>query len=208
MANETADRILDCAEALMTERGFSGFSYADISDEVKVTKASIHFHFATKALLVQRVLARYRERTRQGLQQLSQAPGAMARLQAYVGYWENCIRAKAPSFCVCALLAAEIPTLPDEVSVEVRGHFNDLWAWLKATLEAGKASGEVQLAQDAAAEAQLLLASVHGAMLAARAGAGAGVFASVAGGALARLELARQRPAPRGAAAKKAPRRR
>jgi TetR/AcrR family transcriptional repressor of nem operon len=153
-------------------------------------------------LLVQRVLARYRDRTRQGLHQLSQLPGAMERLRGYVDYWDNCLRHNAPPFCICALLAAELPSLPEEVQLEVNGHFRDLADWLRATLETGAAAGELQLEQDAALEAQALMASVHGAMLAVRAGTGADIFAGVVGHALARLApSAHHRPPKRKAKA-------
>ena len=45
----TRSRILDVAEQLVQTRGFNGFSYADISAELGITKASLHYHFATKA---------------------------------------------------------------------------------------------------------------------------------------------------------------
>src|SRR5262245_3359472 len=48
---DTATRILDAAERLVQIRGFSGFSYADVAEELGVTKASLHYHFAGKAEL-------------------------------------------------------------------------------------------------------------------------------------------------------------
>src|SRR5215211_135610 len=48
---DTADRILDLAERLVQTRGFNGFSYADIASELGLTKASLHYHFPTKAEL-------------------------------------------------------------------------------------------------------------------------------------------------------------
>ena len=48
-APDTAQRILDIAERLVQTRGFNGFSYADIAGALAVTKASLHYHFPTKA---------------------------------------------------------------------------------------------------------------------------------------------------------------
>jgi hypothetical protein len=45
----TAARILDVAERLAQVRGFNGFSYADIAAELGITKAALHYHFASKA---------------------------------------------------------------------------------------------------------------------------------------------------------------
>jgi TetR/AcrR family transcriptional regulator, transcriptional repressor for nem operon len=40
-------------------------------------------------------------------------------------------------FCVCALLASELPALPPEVAVEVRAYFQFLSAWLTGVFERG-----------------------------------------------------------------------
>ena len=48
---DTATVILDIAERLVQRRGFNGFSYADIAAELGITKASLHYHFPSKAEL-------------------------------------------------------------------------------------------------------------------------------------------------------------
>lgn len=42
------DEILQCATELIQTHGFNGFSYKDISEQVGISKASIHHHFASK----------------------------------------------------------------------------------------------------------------------------------------------------------------
>ena len=58
----TAAQILDTAEGLVQERGFNGFSYADVARELGVTKAALHYHFASKAELGDALIDRYAER--------------------------------------------------------------------------------------------------------------------------------------------------
>ena len=48
-----AERILDAAQALAQVRGYNGFSHADVSAELAITKASIHYHFPGKADLAE-----------------------------------------------------------------------------------------------------------------------------------------------------------
>lgn len=188
MSTDTAERILDTAQRLMVTRGYNAFSYADIAEVVKVSKPSIHFHFATKALLVQKLLQRYRAAARAGLETASASlPDPVARLRAYAGYWEECIRNDSAPFCVCALLASELPSLPPEVAAEVRGYFRDLAAWLTATLEQGAVQGKLVLRRGAAADAESFMACVHGAMLSARVYGDVEVFSGVVGDAIARL---------------------
>ena len=84
----TAERILDTAQALAQVRGYNGFSYADISAEVGITKPSIHHHFPSKAQLAEALIARYRRRFAAARQEIDDASaGVRERLtdQAPVG---------------------------------------------------------------------------------------------------------------------------
>ncbi|MGO4518253.1 TetR/AcrR family transcriptional regulator [Terriglobus sp. 2YAB30_2] len=183
-----AERILKAAEALMIDRGYSAFSYADISEAVEIKKPSIHHHFPTKAGLAAAVLRAHRERTIEGTEQLDrQIEDPWKRLHAYVQYWEGCIRGRTVPFCVAALMGAELPSLPEEVQAEVRLHFSVLGEWLERTLKAGVKAGVIKLQDSAATEAQTLMAVVHGAMLSARATGKCDVFKQVTGAALKRI---------------------
>ena len=52
MDSNTAIRIRETAHDLIAERGYFGFSYADIAETVGIRKASIHHHFPSKVDLV------------------------------------------------------------------------------------------------------------------------------------------------------------
>jgi TetR/AcrR family transcriptional repressor of nem operon len=188
MHGETANRILKVAETLMIERGYSAFSYADISEAVGIRKPSIHHHFPTKAALAVEVLRVHREKTIEGTEQLDrQIEDPRKRLHAYVQYWEGCIRGGTVPFCVAALMGAELPSLPVEVQAEVHLHFKVLGEWLERTLKAGVKAGVIKLQDSAATEAQMLMALVHGAMLSARVSGNCDVFKLVTGAALKRI---------------------
>src|SRR4051812_62960 len=119
-----ASRILDCAQSLISDGGYHGFSYADISAQVGITKASIHHHFPKKEDLVRTLVQRYRLAAADGLNALfAGAPDAAECLQGYVGWWAACIADGTQPICVCAMLAAESPTLPSDVVEQVRMHF-------------------------------------------------------------------------------------
>src|SRR3954470_9665567 len=83
---DTAERILDSAERLVQSRGFNGFSYADVAAELRVTKASLHYHFPGKAELGEALIARYAARFAEALEQIDAGGGdAPAKLAAYAG---------------------------------------------------------------------------------------------------------------------------
>lgn len=176
----TADKILDVAQSLIIAGGYNGFSYSDISAAIGIRKASIHHHFPTKAELVATLVGRYSRQADEGLKSLEeQCPSPVERLQSYLGYWRACIRDASPSFCVCAMLAGEMQMLPGEVASGVQAHFRSLATWLATVLQAGVERGQIRLDRPAEEEAQMLMASVHGAMLSARAFGDPDLFAAI-----------------------------
>lgn len=184
----TADDILGCARSLIVAGGYNGFSYADIAAAVGIRKASIHHHFPTKLDLVRTLVARYREEAAEGIAALERnVPEPLGQLRAYTGFWEACIADATAPFCVCALLAGQIPVLPEPVALEVRAHFRALSAWLASVLERGAQRGGFLLPKGPRAEAEILMAAVHGAMLSARAYGDARIFGAVTRPMLDRL---------------------
>jgi len=186
--SNTAEDILACARALIVAGGYNGFSYADIADVVGIRKASIHHHFPNKVDLVKAIVTRHRQGTQEGLAALQLAvPEPLPMLRAYAKYWEQCIEDLSAPFCVCALLAGELPVLPAEVASEVRAYFRILSSWMAAALERGVQDGSVKLAHSPAVEAEVFMASVHGAMLSARAYGEASLFGTITMAQLDRL---------------------
>ena len=186
-STNTSDEILSCARTLIVAGGYNGFSYADIAAVVGIRKPSIHHHFPNKVDLVKALVVQHRKTTEAGVAQLRQAiPDALEQLRAYTSYWEKCIADLSAPFCVCALLAGELPILPEEVAVEVRAYFRFLASWMASVLEQGQQQGCIHLTQNAAVESEVLMATVHGAMLSARAYGDTAVF-----GAIMRTQLER-----------------
>jgi TetR/AcrR family transcriptional repressor of nem operon len=186
--SSTSDDILACARTLVIAGGYNGFSYADIAATVGIRKPSIHHHFPTKANLVSTLVFRYRQEAQAGLSQLeTQFPDPLEQLRAYTGFWKACITDASLPFCVCALLASELPVLPVEVASEVTAYFRSFSAWLTAVMERGQQEGRLTLANSPRIEAETFMATVHGAMLSARAYGDPAIFGAVAEPLIARL---------------------
>lgn len=175
-----AEEIIKRSNELLARGGYDSFSYADIAELVQVRKASIHHHFPTKADLVKVTVARHCEAIRQGLRSMDESiPDPLVRLETYCRWWASCIQASAPPICICALLAAELPSIPAEVADLVQEHFRELSAWLTAVIEEGRSTGRIGVTVEPASEGLAFMASIHGAMLAARALGDPGVFSQI-----------------------------
>lgn len=165
---DTAQQIIEVAEQLIFDRGYNAFSYADISEQIGIRKASIHYHFPSKSDLVRSVVAYYRARINGQLAGLDQVVTDPAqKLAQYVEYTGLSMQER-PRICLCALLAAEFPTLPEQVKAEVQGYFQDQQQWFVKVIAAGREMGEFRAKGPVEIEAQLFVASIQGAMLSAR----------------------------------------
>ena len=165
---DTAQRILDIAERLMQVRGYNGFSYADIAETMRLTKASLHYHFPSKSELGRRLMERYTENFLAALGRIdATGAGAREKLQRYVSIYAEVLANKR--MCLCGMLAAEYATLPKSVKAEVTRFFDANETWLVGLLQEGKRSKDVNFGGSATEIARTITASLEGAMMLARA---------------------------------------
>ena len=161
-----AENILDVAERLAQTRGFNGFSYADIAEKLLVTKASLHYHFRSKADLGRALIARYHVAFERALEEIAAAGDARTKLKRYAGLYDQVML--NDRMCLCGMLAAEYATLPAPMQDELRRFFDANERWLTGVLDEGLRKGELAFREPAKARARLLLGTLEGAMLVAR----------------------------------------
>ncbi len=163
----TAERILDAAERLVQQRGFNGFSYADIAAELGITKASLHYHYASKADLGRALIARYSERFLGSLEAIDAGAGdPPAKLAAYTGLYAAVLSGER--MCLCGMLAAEYTTLPEQMRDAVIAFFELNETWLARVLDAGRSDGTLRFDGPTREVAQTTISTLEGALLVSR----------------------------------------
>jgi TetR/AcrR family transcriptional repressor of nem operon len=163
----TRSRILDVGERLVQVRGFNGFSYADVATELSVTKASLHYHFPSKAELGEALIVRYAERFAHALAAIdANITLAPAKLDAYAKLYAEVLRQER--MCLCGMLAAEYQTLPSPIRDAVVAFLDDNETWLALVLEDGRKDGSLSFSNPAADTARSIISGLEGAMLMAR----------------------------------------
>jgi TetR/AcrR family transcriptional regulator, transcriptional repressor for nem operon len=163
----TADAILDSAERLVQTRGFNNFSYADVAAELGITKASLHYHFPSKAELGHALIGRYAERFTGALAAIdADTSTARQKLEAYAALYADVLRGKR--MCMCGILAAEYPTLPQPMRGAVTRFFDDNQSWLADVLRQGEADHSLRFTGAPGEVAQEILSTLEGAMLVSR----------------------------------------
>jgi len=184
------------AERLVQTRGYNGISYADIAIELGVTKASLHYHFPTKADLGIRLISRYEENFLRALASIDASyADAKKKLRQYAHIYETVL--EQDRMCLCGMLAAEHATLPSEMRARLSAFFDANEEWLVDVLEAGKSAGTLSFEGSAIAKARMLVGSLEGAMLLARSYGELERFTQVATQLLSALSVRKKPSVPR-----------
>jgi TetR/AcrR family transcriptional regulator, transcriptional repressor for nem operon len=164
---DTATQILDVAERLVQERGFNGFSYADVAKELGITKAALHYHFPGKAELGEALIERYTKRFGEALVAVdARDTDAADKLRAYAQLYAEVF--SDDRMCLCGMLAADYATLPEPMRERVVRFFDENEVWLARVLDDGRKSGTLHFQGSARSIARTLVGGLEGAMLVAR----------------------------------------
>jgi len=154
MQSSTRAKLIDSATHLVRSRGYSAFSYADLSEAVGIRKASIHHHFAAKADLGVALVAAYAEDILLKLTDIDRdIPDTLDRIAAYAALYRAGLA--QGQGCLCGVLAAELGALPPRLKLAVRQFFLLNLAWLKRTLAETDAPDQT---------ARTILSTVQGAL--------------------------------------------
>lgn len=164
---EMKEQILASAQRLVQQRGFNGFSYADIAAEVGIRKASLHHHFASKSDLGLALIEDYAaqvDSARARISGLGQPADAM--LRAYVALFRGTLDAER--MCMGGMLASEWMALDVSMLPALKRFFARNTEWLTEILAGGVTQNQFVLNGSAADHARLFLATLQGALLIAR----------------------------------------
>ena len=167
MKQKTAQQILDVAQSMVRNRGYSAFSYADIAQEVGIRKASIHYHFPSKDELVKELVKRYQEifsRKCQIIEQQSIRP--QEQLREFVNLYRDGLQNN--QMCLCGMLAADFYVLNPYIQAELNNFFCVTESWLAKLLQRGNESGVWKCSQSVEWEAKSIIAMLQGTQLLAR----------------------------------------
>ncbi|GKV90483.1 MULTISPECIES: TetR/AcrR family transcriptional regulator [Pectobacterium] len=177
MTTMTRERLLSEAEYLMRAKGYSAFSYADLSKIVGITKASIHHHFPTKDILGEQVVIQAFSDTQRQFEQIeATAKSAEKRIAAYVDLFLQSHRASLLPLC-CAL-SADTANLPQNITEQTSRYFDMQIAWLTKIVQGGVDAGEFFPHTTPSDMALIIINLCEGASVVARATARPEVFSN------------------------------
>ena len=165
--NDTANQLLDAAERYTQMHGFNAFSYKDLQEQVGVKTSSIHYYFPTKQDLALSMTERYIERFRVNLQAIAQEQsGGLERLEYLAKLYVDVVSKQ--KFCMCGMLASDMLSLSNAVTVKLCEFFQLLEDWIAEAIELGKKQKTIKTSVNTTWAASSFLAVLEGGMLIAR----------------------------------------
>lgn len=158
---DKAAEILDIAERMARQSGYSGFSFREIAKEAGIKSASVHYHFPTKEDLATALANRY---TNQFMDSLGAPSGFASTKQALEHYRSHFRKALTEDglMCLCGMFGAQYQSLPDALRRETRLFFERNLDWLQNVFEH---AGEPATPQARRGAAVKLIAALEGAMI-------------------------------------------
>lgn len=178
MTADTKTALLDSAETIARARGFDGFSYADLADDVGIRKASIHYHFPTKATLSAALMDRYATAIAAACADIKATNATAAgQLQGVISLYRDALK-DGQSLCLCVSLTISHQSLSAEVNAQI-GKFRAMMVeWLEEVFTLAQSDTSISGVTHPTLEARACLALLEGAHLAARAEESLTVFDS------------------------------
>lgn len=182
----TQEQLLDVGEVLMRQRGYGGFSYADLARETGIRKASVHHHFATKADFGLAVFQRYAARFTAVLRDFSGSRTGGQALYRAIQFYRDAL-ADGEQLCLCAALSSDRQTLSEEVCKALADANAATVQWIEGVLLQGRRDRSISVGGEPSEEALAILAQLQGAQLLARAANDVTLFDQATAPLIARL---------------------
>jgi len=159
-----ADKVLDQAIRVFSERGYAGASITDLTRAMRLAQGSLYKAFKDKQSLFLAALDRYRTQRTQNLRQTINNGGTgLERLHAALTFYaESAHGTTGRQGCLVVASTVELSTLDKSVADHVAAALARNEAMLADLIRQGQADGSIKIHVDAEATARMLLCLTQG----------------------------------------------
>ena len=158
------DQILEVATELVQTRGYSAFSYQDLSDRLGITKASIHHHFPSKAGLGRAVAEKYNVDVKVALAEAQRkSDDPWVQLEGYVQFVLGIIKTH-DRICAAGSVQSEINVVPKAMGTSMCSLVQHVIGWISTVIKNGQDRGVMDFPGTPDNQAAMIFAAAQGAM--------------------------------------------
>ncbi len=132
---DTRTEIIKFGDSLIREKGYNAFSFADISKQLNIKNASVHYHFPTKTTLGLAIVQEHRSRLEK-LKTKTANKAPVEKLNVFLNIYS--VARSENKICIVGSLATDFYTVEPEMQTELRKLADDILNWVIAILKEGR----------------------------------------------------------------------
>lgn len=154
---DTRQAIIELGDKLLREKGYNAFSYADISGQLAIKNAAIHYYFPSKTNLVAAIVDEH--------------------LQRFITFKESVLAKKASDqvtrfldtysqtqeqgmICIVGTMAGNWGSADEDIKNRMKEFTDAILQWLTAVLKQGKDNGEFHFSDSPETKALLIVTNM------------------------------------------------
>ncbi|MEO7529791.1 MAG: TetR/AcrR family transcriptional regulator [Sediminibacterium sp.] len=156
---DTKEEIIRIGKELIKLYGYNAFSYADISSQLNMKNAAVHYHFRGKEDLLAGILDNYiNDYSLLGKHLQASGLSAMQKLEKFIERYSQLVDSN--SICIIGSVAADYNTLPESVKEKTSDLIEMVMNLVEKTLQEGKRSGELSFSESSRTQALLIMTNL------------------------------------------------
>lgn len=155
--SDTKQAIIELGDRLLREKGYNAFSYADISKQLDIKNAAIHYYFPSKSDLAAAIIDEH-------LQRLTEFTNAVANKKPYdkiAQFLDTYTKAQEEGMiCIVGTMATNWYSCDEAMQQKVKEFTDSVTQWLTSTLQLGLNSGDFTFKESAYVKALLIVTNM------------------------------------------------
>lgn len=153
----TKETIVLLGDELIRKKGYNAFSYADISKQLNVKNAAIHYHYPTKPDLAEAVVDFHTDSFNRFTEKASSKNEA-DQIKMFLNFYASI--QLSGKLCVIGSFASDWNSMEEEVQGKVTEFTNNVLGWITQTLDKGKEKNLLSFSSPANIEAMKILTNM------------------------------------------------
>lgn len=132
---DTRTEIIRIGDSLIREKGYNAFSFADISKQLNIKNASVHYHFPAKSDLGVAVI----EQQTEGLKQIIEKCRSKTPIEKLDKFFSIYTHIKSENkVCLVGSLATDLNTIDENIKKTLKAFSSLMLDWVTDFLEQGR----------------------------------------------------------------------
>ncbi len=155
----TREKIMELGEDLIRTRGYNAFSYQDISSELGIKNAAVHYYFPSKENLGTSIVKTNIQRFEEMIQNMqNRGFDELQQLEIFMKIYVKSNREE--KLCIVGSLGPNIESLNEPTRIELKKMTESILLWLTDILNRGKEKGIFVFKGEARERSLLILSSL------------------------------------------------